>query len=58
MEPGTWIALGSAVGAILLALLKGIFGMSEPKKTTIVEVSGEPIGPRLAARLRALADRP
>ena len=54
---GTGLTLGAAIGAILLAILKGVFGREKPITESTVEVHGEPLGPRLSQRLRDLGSQ-
>ena len=44
----------TAAASILVVILKGIFGTDAPLKHTTADVKGEPLGPRLSARLREL----
>ena len=49
------LTIGTLVGAVLLALIKGIFGTDKPAVTEVVDVPGTPLGPKVAERLRRLA---
>ena len=52
-----WITVAGAAGALLVVLLKGLFGTDRALTVRAVEVPGTPLGPRLAARLRSLWHR-
>lgn len=54
MDP---ISIIGGVLGILITLYKAFWGPSgETLKTEVVEVSGTPLGPRIAERMRVLAD--
>ncbi len=46
-----WMIFGSAIGALLLAVIKGLWGTDKPSVVTIHEITGLPLGPLIAERL-------
>ena len=51
-----WLTIGVTVVGIVLALVRGIWGTDKPTVSTIVEITGLPVGPVIANRLSRMED--
>lgn len=50
------LTIAAMIGAVILAVIKGIFGTDKPIERTVVDVPGVPLGPQLIERLRRIQE--